>query len=52
MTIDEYVKEQKEALDKFKVMWGNGVKDAPDYFPVALTPGEWDEQFQIYNPHD
>jgi hypothetical protein len=38
MTLDEFVKEQKELLDEFKDRWeGHG--------EAEMIPGEWDEQF-------
>lgn len=50
MTIDEYIKEQQKLLKDFKSFWKDGQKEDPEYFPEHLDAGDWDEQFQIFNP--
>jgi len=49
MTLQEYVKEQKELLDKFEAGWTLMSLAHPELYPMQIdNPGDWDEQFQLY----
>lgn len=43
MTLDEYISEQHTKLESFKQWWKE------EFAAETLDPGDWDEQFKIYN---
>jgi hypothetical protein len=48
--LSDWIDEQKRELDKFYIFWienQNSIK--ADYFPSELCPGEWDEQYSLFN---
>jgi len=48
MHIDEFIKEQRIALFKFRQSWLRKNRDAPLDYPANLDPGGWDEQFIMW----
>ena len=51
MTLDEWVEEQKKQLDKFRDYWKKQqVGGNTEFFPEDMPPGEWDEQFRLWEP--
>lgn len=68
MTLDEFIKEQQKRLDQFAVHWKrmhytqgkfneDGVTENDqlthaEMYPLDLKPGDWDEQFNIYEPSE
>ncbi len=49
MTVDEYIKQQKHKLKKFKEYWIHGNKTQDDIFPLDMPNAEWDEQFYFFD---
>lgn len=49
MTLDEYVAEQKRALDQFAAWWNDQATSNPEDFPTELQAGEWDEQWYMFD---
>lgn len=47
-TIDEWVKKEKENLDKFLDYWKKENQKDPDNFPLTDYSAEWDEQYLVY----
>jgi hypothetical protein len=43
MTLEEFLMEQQVRLINFAKFWKS------NECPMELEPGEWDEQFQIFN---
>lgn len=48
MTLNEFVLESHEMIEKFKAEWLKGLKETPDMYPLDLPEGEWDEQLRAY----
>lgn len=49
MTLDEFVKEQTEAIEKFRVYWIKMNLVDPENFPISLPDGQeglWWEMLQ------
>jgi hypothetical protein len=53
-TLDEFVDEQKELLDKFEKEWLNAHAKAPESFPMTMLKGDWDESLYDFEgkPYD
>lgn len=52
MTLEEFIQEQHERVEKFKADYErNNAKDQ-EVFPLDLAPGQWDEQLQIFEGGD
>ena len=50
MTIDDYVKEQKQTLDNFLTYFKEANVTEPELYPLELhSAGEWDEQFVCFS---
>ena len=47
MTLDEFIKEMHEDIEKFKKSWIENNRKNEYYFPNKLEPGEWFEMFMI-----
>jgi hypothetical protein len=51
MRLSEFIKEEKESLDKFQKWWLEQSKKSPDKFPLQMEDGNegaWFEQLQAY----
>lgn len=46
MTLQEWIDEQKAALERFASMWERNADTDPAHWPVDMERGEWDEQFR------
>lgn len=49
MTLQEFITQQYETIDSFKRHWDHQSAINPDTYPMAMDPGEWDEQFTTYD---
>ena len=49
MTLEEFLMEERERLVAFEAFWRNGALDAPQDFPNDMLPGDWSEQFDIFD---
>lgn len=45
MTLDEFVKESHEDIERFLKMWRDGQKENHEMFPDTMNPGDWFDQF-------
>lgn len=45
MILEEYISEQFELLNEFRINWPLYVAGGA---PVEMSPGDWDEQFQAF----
>lgn len=50
MTLEEWVEEQRSLLQLFKGWYLANQRVNPEQFPERLSPGEWDEQAQMFDP--
>lgn len=48
MTLEEFIKELHARVDAFAADFRKNQKENPDYYPENMEPGQWDEQFQIF----
>lgn len=51
MTVDEYVSEYKDALDRFQQYWIEQNRTNPETFPLELDEdnrGLWSEMFEFF----
>ena len=51
MTVDEYVSEYKDALDRFQQYWIKQNRTNPETFPLKLDEdnrGLWSEMFEFF----
>jgi len=51
-TLDEFLSMTREKLDTFERFWREQVATGNDNFPVYLPLGDWDEQFDIFEPEE
>jgi hypothetical protein len=49
ITIDAWLKEERQRLETFVAAWKRDAEASPDMFPELLPPGEWDEQYRGYS---
>ncbi|MGI9345534.1 MAG: hypothetical protein ACR2PW_04635 [Gammaproteobacteria bacterium] len=49
MTLEEWVDEERKRIDRFTTMYRMGRKKAPAFYPEQLEPGEWDEQYRMFD---
>ena len=49
MTLPEFVAEQRHRLDEFFEMWFANMEDNPADYPGEMSPGEWDEQLEVFH---
>ncbi len=47
MTLDEWKADAQKRLDAFVENWRQENAKNPKHWPIAMAPGEWDEQFRI-----
>lgn len=52
ITLDDYVKREKENLDAFASYWSSRSKDDATSFPLKLPIGDWDEQFSLFTDRE
>lgn len=52
ITLDEFVAEMRERIDKFEKYWEKNNKENPEHFPNKMYSGEWDEQFMMFDEDD
>ena len=51
MKIEEWVAEEKQNLEKFLQFWrGQQAGENAEFYPEDMPPGEWDEQYRLWNP--
>ena len=50
MTVDQYIREQRAALSAFYAWWRIQSVTDPVNFPPEMEAGDWDEQFQAFDP--
>lgn len=50
ITLDEWLQEQMALLQMFAMWYRANHRMNPEHFPERLTPGEWDEQAQTFDP--
>lgn len=48
MTLDEFVAETMEDVDRFKRDWTAHRDVSPDQWPESMSPGDWFEQFLVF----
>ena len=48
-TFDEWFAEEQARLVRFNEWWKSHRESEPEHFPETLTPGDWDEQYGIWN---
>jgi hypothetical protein len=48
MDLNEYVEDAKKSVDEFRDWWTERRKEAPEDFPLEMSPGDWDEQFRSF----
>jgi hypothetical protein len=48
MTLSEYFRQERELLDQFLDYWSARSYKDPKTYPIEMTPGEWDEQFEAW----
>lgn len=49
MTVDEYMAQMQDKLNKFGKMWKGKVKSSPEDYPTTLPSfADWDEQFACW----
>ena len=49
MSLDQFKQEQQSKLEVFLKYWIMMNKIKPDEYPLDLTAGEWEEQYQIFD---
>ena len=49
MTLEKFVKKEKERVERFKAYWEKNNAENPEYFPETLDPGEWQEMLMAFN---
>ena len=49
MTLEEFIEEQREAVNRFYRHWQKNQR-GPDHkhWPNEMSPGEWDEQWRAF----
>jgi len=47
-SLDNFIQEQHDLLDKFRLTWLCEAEKNPKLFPVEMPLGDWDVQFAIY----
>lgn len=45
LTLEEYIADMHDQINKFKLEWDRNVKEGNKSYPNELTISEWDEQF-------
>lgn len=48
MSLDDFLSEERERLERFEIMWRRETKRAAALFPMTMEPGEWDEQYRAF----
>lgn len=48
LSLDEFIKNEIEELQRFKKYWEEENHKTPERFPMIIGHGEWWEQFQIF----
>jgi hypothetical protein len=50
MRLEDFIEEQKRLLDEFKQHWVvKHASEEVENYPLDLPPGDWDEQFHLWN---
>jgi hypothetical protein len=49
VTVDEWATEEKHRVQRFADWWEQQRKDGVDHFPKTMPPGEWDEQYRLWD---
>lgn len=52
MNISEWYKLEQARLAKFYISWMKMNEADPNHWPLGMEPGDWDEQFQMYDDAD
>ena len=52
MSLEEYVAVTMNQLKLFKMHYKRNSQKSPECWPLRLSPGQWDEQFQIFVAED
>jgi len=48
MTLAEFISEKRWALTRFEISWEIWNKEKPDQYPLVMSSGTWEEQFEIF----
>ena len=48
MMFSEYMEELRREIEYFEVFWRENNDATPKEFPMEMLPGDWDEQFRLY----
>jgi len=48
MTLNEFIEEQKENLEKFRKVWITGIAKTHFPFPTELEYPDWQDQFRAW----
>lgn len=49
ITLAKYVRQEKSRVDRFSLWWRQKrAEDSPVNWPLRLSPGDWDEQLQMF----
>ena len=49
MTLGAFIASERKRLEKFERFWKRGQENEPDDFPVELSLGDWDIQYQVFS---
>jgi len=52
MSLDEFVQQQRQALEKFEKKWRKEHETNPIVYPGSMMPGDWDEQLNFFDPSE
>ncbi|MBU1248505.1 MAG: hypothetical protein KKB70_07395 [Proteobacteria bacterium] len=50
MLLESWAKEETERIAAFAEWWKVKHEELPDEFPLDLEPGEFDEQYRLWEP--
>lgn len=50
MTLEEFVTEERQRIDKFVLEVKRVQREQPVKWPEQLSPGEWDEALNVFDP--
>ncbi len=48
MTLEEFVKKEKENIKRFEKWWKEQEKKIPEHYPHEMEWGDWDEQYMLW----
>lgn len=49
MKLDTFLKQERERLIKFEIYWRKNQQEEPECFPESMLPGDWDENYNIFD---